>query len=130
MQSYQKELLLARIRCGYYIYKGKHITLHVYHPTKEQNYEAQLVFAEAYEEAYAEENMVEKELLEMLEDQGFWNETIKERLEEIEKQQDILKKQIFELFFEPRERELKRFELTNSEKSPHKYYQTNIHMIF
>ena len=57
MQSYQKELLLARIRCGYYIYKGKHITLHVYHPTKEQNYEAQLVFAEAYEEAYAEEEV-------------------------------------------------------------------------
>ena len=86
MQSYQKELLLARIRCGYHIYKGKDITLYIHHPTKEQNYEAQLVFAEAYEEAYAEENMVEKELLEMLEDQGFWNETIKERLEEIEKE--------------------------------------------
>ena len=111
MQSNQKELLLARIRCGYHIYKGKDITLYIHHPTKEQNYEAQLVFAEAYEEAYAEENMVEEELLEMLEDQGFWNETIKERLEEIDKQQDILKKQIFELFFEPRERELKRLEL-------------------
>ena len=69
MRQHEKELFLARIRCGYYIYKGKKVTLYLYPPTKEQSYEVQFVFSEAYNEALADGSMVEEELLEMLEEQ-------------------------------------------------------------
>tara|TARA_R110000824_G_scaffold219415_2_gene406309 strand:- start:965 stop:1990 length:1026 start_codon:yes stop_codon:yes gene_type:complete len=111
MRQHEKELFLARIRCGYYIYKGKKVTLYLYAPTKEQNYEVQFVFSEAYNEALAGGSMVEEELLEMLEEQGLWNEDTKERLEELEKEEEKYKKEIFEFFFEIGSREASRREL-------------------
>jgi hypothetical protein len=80
MEQHEKELLLARIKCGYYIYRKRDLTLYIHPTTKQQDYESQFIFSESYKEALGEESMVEEELLEMLEEQDLWNKTKEKRL--------------------------------------------------
>tara|TARA_R110002020_G_scaffold250181_3_gene464272 strand:- start:2039 stop:3061 length:1023 start_codon:yes stop_codon:yes gene_type:complete len=114
MEQHEKELLLARIKCGYYIYRKKDLTLYIYPTTKHQDYESQFIFSEAYKEALSEGSMVEEELLEMLQDQDLWNKTKEERLEELSKEDDKYKKEVFESFFNAEEREEARRELNRA----------------
>ena len=50
-------------------------------------------------------------LLEMIEEQGIWNEDTKKTLEELEEKEDKYKKEVFEFFFDVSNREGSRREL-------------------
>mgnify|MGYP006107059839 CR=1 FL=1 len=111
MEQHEKELLLARIKCSYYIYRRKDLTLYIHPVTKDQDYESQFIFSDVYKEALGQGSMVEEELLEMLQDQDLWNKTKEDRLEELNKEEDKYKKEVFESFFDTSGREEARREL-------------------
>jgi hypothetical protein len=116
MDSYEKQLLVARIKCGYYIYKHKNITLKITPPTKEQEYESLIVYKQAYEEALKDGNMVKSEVLEMLESQSLWDDEHGELLEELSQEEENLKKELFNNFFKDSEKKDIKFNLSKVKK--------------
>ena len=108
MDSHEKQLLLARIKCGYYIYQDKNISLKITPPTKEQEYQSLIVYKQSYEDALKDGNMVKSEFFEMLESQALWDEEHEDLLKDLSKEEEGLKKDLFKSFFRDSEkREIK-----------------------
>lgn len=88
MENYKKELLISRICCGYLRYKANSKLLLIKAPTLDLLYEANEIYANAYEDGLNRGVMTDKDILAMLIDRGVWD-TQKEN-----EYQDILPKHI------------------------------------
>ena len=84
------------------------IPLRVNPLTVDQNYQAQLVFKDTYDEALVEGTMCPIESKEMLEEHGIWNEDKENEAKVIEKEIEKLKINVYESFFKTAGREIAR----------------------
>ena len=109
MEFYEREFLVARISAGYLLYRvNDNLTLRINPLTVDQNYQAQLVFKDTYDEALIEGTMCPIESKEMLEEHGIWNEEKEAELKAIEKEIEKLKINVYESFFKKASREIAR----------------------
>ena len=74
MKDYEIQYLLSKILLGYQIVEWKHLTLHIHPLNISQNYLAQKVFVEAYEEALLSGVFTREEMLDYMIEQGVWSE--------------------------------------------------------
>ena len=109
MEFYEREFLIARITCGYLLFKvNDNLILRINPLTNDQYYKAQIVFKESYDEALVQGIMCPIESREMLEEHGVWSEKEEKELESLEKECEKLKIEIYESYFKTAGREIAR----------------------
>ena len=105
MEPYEREFYISRICAGYLKYKiDSEISIYIHPLTLDQQYDANEVFIEAYNEALMNDMMTEEECVEMLIKHELWDDEKEESLEKIPKDIEELKVQLFNSYFK---RELK-----------------------
>ena len=106
MELYEREFFISRICAGYLKYKlNNDIAVYIRPLTKGQYYEAQEIFMESLEEALNNGVMTPEESMEMLFENGLWDEEREEQLIAIEKSVEDYKVGIYESFFRTKEKE-------------------------
>ncbi len=124
MKDYEIQYLLSKILLGYQIVEWKHLTLHIHPLNIRQNYLAQKVFVEAYEEALLSGVFTREEMLDYMIEQGVWSEEKEFKLLENVTSMENEKINIYSNFLVPQLREGHRRRLRQLEKE-----QTKLHKI-
>ena len=106
MEGRRREYLVARICAGYLRFKiSSDICLIIKPLTLEQKYIAQEIYNEAYEKAFEENLLTDEEILDMMRKNGFWANIDDRRLEQIPKDIENKKVDLFESYFSSETRE-------------------------
>ena len=105
MELYQREYLVARIIAGVVKLKvNPTLTLCVHNLTPEQNYEAQELYQEVFEEAFLSGISIQKEVLEMLIDQNLWSPVEEELIKRVNKDIEDFKVALYKSAFDIRQK--------------------------
>jgi hypothetical protein len=96
MKQHRREYLISRIRVGVYLVEYKGITLTISSPTLEQVLQSNVVYKEAFDEAYEDGIMDEEEIEEWMREQNLWTKEDDEALEVIKKDIEKLRIRIYE----------------------------------
>ena len=105
MEPYEREFYISRICAGYLKYKiDSELSIYIHPLTLDQQYDANEVFLEAYNEALMNDMMTEEECIDMLTSYGLWDDEKEESLEKLVKDIEELKVQLYNSYFK---RELK-----------------------
>tara|TARA_B100000029_G_scaffold360523_1_gene353469 strand:- start:580 stop:1614 length:1035 start_codon:yes stop_codon:yes gene_type:complete len=117
MEVYQQEFLLAKIIAGYSRYKlPKNVSVIVKPATIDQNYIAQEVFRETYELAEDRGIFTSKDILNIMIENDMWTPLDVKREEQIPKDIENIKVEMFKNAFKLQERETRRKILRNMEE--------------
>jgi hypothetical protein len=95
MKQHEREYFISRLRSGVIIIRERGLKLKVYTPTIEEEYEANQVYADAYDEAFRDEVMGEEEMLKWMQERGLWTEEHENKAEGLKKDIERLKIEIF-----------------------------------
>lgn len=116
MEGSRREHLVARICAGYLRFKiSPDICLIIKPLTVDQKYIAQEIYSEAYEKAFEDNILTDEEILEMLKRNGLWASIDDRRLEQIPKDIENKKVELFESYFSSEAREATRGFLRKAE---------------
>ncbi len=116
MEGNRREHLVARICAGYLRFKiSPDICLIIKPLTVDQKYIAQEIYNEAYEKAFEDNLLTDEEILEMLKKNGLWASIDDRRLEQIPKDIENKKVELFESYFSSDAREATRGFLRKAE---------------
>ena len=100
MEPYEREFYISRICAGYIKYKiNPELSIYVHPLTIDQQYEANEVFRDAYNEALLSEVITGEECMEMLKDIDLWSDKEEESLERLGKDIEELKVQLYNAAF-------------------------------
>ena len=117
MEVYEQDFLIARIIAGYSRYRlPKDVSVIVKPATIDQNYIAQEVFRETYELAEDRGIFTSKDILNIMIENDMWTPLDVKREEQIPKDIENIKVQMFKDAFKLQERETRRKILRNMEK--------------
>ena len=106
MEGRRREYLVARICAGYLRFKiSSDICLIIKPLTLEQKYIAQEIYNEAYEKAFEDNLLTDEEILDMMKKHGIWANIDDKRLEQIPKDIENKKVDLFESYFSSETRE-------------------------
>lgn len=95
MKQHEREYFISRTRIGYYPIKIDSFTLKVYPPTNIDEFEANVVYNEAYEQAIEDEIKTEQEIFEWMMERNLWSKEEDEKIEATKKDIESLKVEIF-----------------------------------
>lgn len=95
MKQHDREYFISRIRCGYYTFKENGITLKIYTPTLEDEYEINEVYRDAYERAMYDDFKTEDEMIEWMREKELWTQEDDDKIEGLKKDLERLKVEIF-----------------------------------
>ena len=116
MEGSRREHLVARICAGYLRFKiSPDICLIIKPLTVDQKYIAQEIYKEAYEKAFEDNLLTDVEILDMMRKKGFWAKIDDRRLEQIPKDIENKKGELFESYFSSETREATRDFLRKAE---------------
>lgn len=96
MSNYEREYFVSRIRSGFYIVKFNGFKVKVLTPNVEDEFLANEVFKEAYEQALDEDILTEKQMQEWMLERGLWSSDKDTKIDGIKKDIDNLKVGIFQ----------------------------------
>jgi len=95
MKQHEREFFISRIRSGMYMIKHDKITLKIYSPTIEEEYELNEAYLNAYNEALEDGIMTIEATLDMMKERGLWSEEDDKHLVEVPKAIERLKVEAF-----------------------------------
>ena len=95
MKQHEREYFISRIRSGKYRIKLSNVSLEVLTPTIDDEFLINEVGLEAYQDAVDDKVKTEEEMLEWMEEKGFWSDEDEEKIKGIEKDIERLKVEIF-----------------------------------
>jgi hypothetical protein len=95
MNPYERDYFVSRIRSGFHMLKLDDFSVKVLTPTLEDEYLANEVFSEAFDQARKDDLMIEEEMLEWMISKGLWSSEKDEKVKTIEKDIEKLKIEIF-----------------------------------
>lgn len=96
MNTYEREYFISRLRSGVYLIKMNGVKIRVLTPTIEDEYEANEVWQEAYDQAIMDSIFTEEEIWEWMESKGLWSPEKDEKIEGIQKDIEKMKVGVFE----------------------------------
>ena len=131
MELYEREFFLSRLLLDKKIVEIGDLVLHIHPLTIEQNYIAQEVFRDSYEEALFSGVFAKKEMRELMVEQGVWSEEEDLKIKRNTKKIEDLKLAIYNNFLVPVKRERIRSELRELEQEQAILFQkkhTNDHL--
>jgi len=96
MELYEREYFVARILSGYLRHKvDKDLTLKIYCPNVEQNYESQEIFNDAMKVGRKNELFTEKQMMDWMRELEVWSDEDEELLEQLPKDLESFKEQLY-----------------------------------
>ena len=96
MNSYEREYFVSRLRSGVYYIKLNGLSIRVLTPTIEEEYLANEVFQESFDQSLMEGIFTEEEMWEWMVDRGLWSKEKDIKIEGIDKDIEKLKTGLFE----------------------------------
>lgn len=78
LSQFQRDFFISRIIAGYLLHPKR---LKIYHPTKDIEYESNLIYMEMYEIAREKNIYNEDEIIEFMKDNGEWSDLLSKELE-------------------------------------------------
>lgn len=133
MEFHEREYFISQIVLGVIRVRiGNDLFLTINPRTAEQEYDAQIVFKDAYEKAYFNGIMTSRETKEMMLEQGLWSKLHDKEFEQIEKRVEDLKIEVYRSGFNSNEQKKFRRQLRQTEvvleqyhKKKHEYDSTS-----
>ena len=117
MELHERDFFIARISTGYLKIKvSPDIDIYIHPMTRGQSFEAQEVFMEAYHEALEQGIMTRDESRSMMLKTGVWSLEEEKRMQQLEKDMEQYKVDIFSFYFRSESRERAREDLRLQEK--------------
>lgn len=123
MNSYEREYFVSRIRSGAYYIKLDNIRIKILTPTIEDEFFANEVFMEAFDDARSDDILTHDEMLEWMIDKELWTKEKDEKIEGCKKDIEKLKIEIFNARSKEKLRETIRLYLRTAEKALSKLQQ-------
>lgn len=117
MNTYEREYFVSRIRSGMYIVKLNDIKIKILTPTIEDEFFANEVFMESFDQARSDSIFTQDEMLEWMQERGLWTQDKEEKIEGCKKDIEKLKVEIFNARSKERLRETIRSYLRAAEKA-------------
>ena len=108
METHEREYLVSQIVYGAKIIELRDLTLIIQPLTIEQRYFANRVFKRVYDEALLSGIYTNKEMLEIMAEQGVWLKEDEDQIEKTKKAIEDSKVNIYKSFFNPKKREAER----------------------
>ena len=124
MESYEKEYFLSKILLGYKIVEYRDLVLHIHPPNIKQNFLAQKIFKETYEEALLSGVFTRKEMLDFMIEQGVWSKEHEDLIKKNLKLMEDAKVEIYKNFAIAGKREAHRATLKDLENKQKNLYTT------
>lgn len=123
MKHHDREYFISRIRCGYYIIRENGITLKIYTPTPEEEFEINEIYRDAYERAVYDDFKTEDEMLLWMRERELWTEEDDDKIEGLKKDLERLKVEIFNARNNETLKEKIRMYIRTGEKQLSKQYE-------
>lgn len=95
MKQHEREYFISRLRSGIYTLKINGLTLKIYQPTIEEEFEINQAYQDAYEEAFNEEFITEEQALNFMRERELWTKDDDNKIEGLKKDIERLKVEIF-----------------------------------
>ena len=95
MTPYEREYFISRIRSGFYLVKLEQLDVKILTPTPEDEFYANQVFMDSFDKCRQDDLMTEVEMVDWLVEKGLWSEEKDRKIEDIEKEIEKLKIEIF-----------------------------------
>lgn len=95
MTPYEREYFVSRIRAGFYIVKLRDFDVKILTPTAEDEFFANQVFMESFDRSRGDDFMTEDEMIDWLKEKGLWSDEEEQKIEDIGKEIEKLKIEIF-----------------------------------
>ena len=95
MKQHEREYFISRIRSRIYTIKINGLTLKIYQPTIEEEFEINQIFQESYAQALEDEFMTEEQALEFMIERGLWTDEDDQKIEGLKKDIERLKVEIY-----------------------------------
>ena len=117
MKQYEREYFVSRVIAGYMRYPvNKYLTLLIHTPTHDQMYEANEVYLNSYKQSAVEGAMDDEEVFELMLQKNLWSDEQQEMLDQLPKDVEEWKVQIFENFVDSEQKEMIRKYLRRAEE--------------
>lgn len=114
MEQHERDFFVYRIICGYLRYKvSQDVELLIYEPDKDIIYESELLYLDVYHESILSGLMSEDDNLDYLESVDMWTYYNEQRLENISKDIDDLKLDLYNNFYDDMRRLIIKQEISN-----------------
>ena len=91
----EREYFVSRIRAGIYTVKWNNLKLKVLQPNTEEELELNEIYTQAYDEAVNDGIKTEDQMVDWMIETGLWSKEQDDKIEQIKKDVDRLKKEIF-----------------------------------
>lgn len=117
MNSYEREYFVSRIRSGFYNVKLDSLKVRIYTPTFEDEYFANEVFMESFDESRSEGIQTQEEMLDWMYSKDLWSDEQEEKIKGINKDIEKLKVEIFQSRSKEKLRETIRAYIRTAEKA-------------
>lgn len=101
MNTYEREYFVSRLRSGIYFIKLNGVKIKVLPPTIEDEYLANEVFQESYDQALMDDIFTEDEMWEWMAERGLWSQEKDDKIKGIEKDIENMKAGMFNERFNP-----------------------------
>lgn len=95
MKQHEREYFISRVRSGIYTLKINGLTLKIYQPTVEEEFEINQVFQESYYQAIEDDFMTEEQAFKFMIERGLWEDEDDKKIEGLKKDIERLKVEIF-----------------------------------
>lgn len=117
MNTYEREYFVSRIRSGAYYIKLDNVRVKVLTPTLEDEFYANEIFMEAFDQARSDDIFTHEEMLEWMLDKGLWTKEKDDKIEGCKKDLEKLKVEIFNARSKEKLRETIRLYIRTVEKA-------------
>jgi len=115
MKQHEREYFISRIRLGYYPVKIDNVTLKIYTPTIQDDFEMNQIYQDAYDQAVHDDIKTEEEVLSWMREKELWTADDDKKTDGIKKDIETLKVKIFENRFNSQLKESARAYLRRAE---------------
>lgn len=95
MKQHEREYFISRVRSGIYTLKINGLTLKIYQPTIEEEFEINQVFQESYYQAIEDDFMTEEQAFQFMIERGLWEDEDDKKIEGLKKDIERLKVEIY-----------------------------------
>lgn len=121
MNSYEREYFVSRIRSGLINIKINDIKIKILTPTLQDEYEANEVFMDSFDQARSDDILTQEEMLDWMIDRGLWSEEKDQKIKDCEENIEKLKVEIFQSRNQEKMRETIRAYIRATEKALAKF---------